>query len=520
MGEKIILVYFAIAFLIVGIGLGAAVPLKNTTFNGTMQIPTNPLAPSPPISCFAICAMSGKTCCNGACVNTQKDPKNCGKCGNDCGLLNWCINGKCVKPNIYTAKWKRCLGGSSDDEAFSIQPTSDGGYIMAGDTYSDDGDVSGHHLGYDAWVVKLDSCGNKQWQRSLGGSNEDVAEFVQQTSDGGYIMAGHVWSTDGDVVGNHGECDAWVVKLDPHGNIQWQKCLGGSDYDASDSIQQTSDGGFIVAGQTLSNDGVATGNHGEYDAWIVKLDPDGNIQWQKCLGGSRSDIARFIRQTVDGGYIMAGITGSDDGDVIGQHGHFGALDAWVVKLNSIGEIQWQRCLGGDNDDYALGIQQTSDGGYIMAGSTGSNDGDVAGHHGGLDIGAFDGWVVKLSPIGEIQWQRCLGGSNDDYAGSIQQTSDGGYVMAGMTNSYDGDVSGMGNRGAGDAWIVRLRSNGNILWQRTLGGSDNDYAMSVLERRDGGFIFAGSTKSKDGDVSGNHGDLDDAWVVTLDSNGNN
>ena len=227
--------------------------------------------------------------------------------------------------------------------------------------------------------------------------------------------------------------------------IEWQKCLGGTSEDIAYSIQQTSDGGFIVAGETLSNDGDVSGNHGGRDAWVVKLNSSGDIIWKKCLGGTDHDFAYSIQQTSDGGFIVAGLTGSNDGDVSGNHG---GSDAWVVKLNSSGNILWQKCLGGTDGDYANSIQQTSDGGFIVAGETESNDGDVSGNHGG-----FDSWVVKLNSSGNIEWQKCLGGTGWDWENSIQQTSDGGFIVAGYTNSNDGDVSG--NHGSKDYWVVKL-----------------------------------------------------------------
>jgi hypothetical protein len=281
------------------------------------------------------------------------------------------------------------LGGSSDEWASSIQQTFDGGYIVAGYTYSNDGDVSGNHGNRDGWVVKLDASGSLLWQKCLGGNSSDWARSIQQTSDGGYIVAGETHSNDGDVSGHHGNGDGWVVKLDASGNLLWQKCLGGSSYDSVSSIQQTSDGGYIVAGSTYSNDGDVSGNHGNDDSWVVKLDASGNLLWQKCLGGSNWDYAESIQQTSDGGYIVAGITFSNDGDVSGYHGEG---DGWIVKLDASGNLLWQKCLGGSYREWAYSIQQTSDGGYIVAGYTNSNDGDVSGNHGGED-----GWVVKLAP---------------------------------------------------------------------------------------------------------------------------
>jgi hypothetical protein len=187
--------------------------------------------------------------------------------------------------------------------------------------------------------VKLDASGNIQWQKCLGGSETDWAYSIQQTTDGGFVLAGFSFSNDGDVSGNHGGFDYWIAKLDAFGNIQWQKCLGGSYNDLATTIQQTTDGGFVVAGYTQSNDGDVSGNHYDNyvtdDYWIVKLDVSGNIQWQKCLGGSYTDRAYSIQQTADGGFVVAGFSLSYNGDVSGDHGQ---EDYWVVKLGSFNSV--------------------------------------------------------------------------------------------------------------------------------------------------------------------------------------
>lgn len=330
-------------------------------------------------------------------------------------------------------QWQNALGGTGNDFATAIQQTGDGGYIMAGSTSSNDGDVSGNHGEFDFWVVKLDASGALEWQKCLGGTGNDLAYAIQQTADGGYIIAGQTGSNDGDVSGNHGVDDVWVVKLNGAGAIQWQYALGGTGYDQAKAIQQTADGGYIMAGSTSSNDGDVSGHHGQADFWVVKLDGSGTLQWQKCLGGTGADQANAIQQTADGGYIVAGITLSNNGNVTGSQGLF---DAWMVKLDGFGTLQWQKACGGSSNDFAIHIQQAADGGYIMAGSTSSNDGDVSGHQ-----GLGDYWVVKLDVSGSIQWQKCLGGTDADQANAILQTADGGYIIAGQTGSNTGDVSG-------------------------------------------------------------------------------
>jgi len=401
-------------------------------------------------------------------------------------------------------QWQRSVGGTAQDNGNAIIQTSDGGYAMAGFTKSNNGDASGHHGLGDAWVVKISNTGTLQWQKCLGGTGEDQAFSIQQTADGGYITAGYTGSNNGDVHGYHGSRDAWVVKLDGTGTIQWQKCLGGSNYDEAYSVVQTNDGGYVVAGYTASNDGDASGLHGMYDAWVVKLSGTGSIQWQQCLGGTGQDWAYAIRQTADGGYVLAANTNSTDGDVSGNHGNW---DAWVLKLSATGALQWQKCLGGTAEEKAYAILQAADGGYAVAGYTESNNGDVSGYH-----GSRDAWVIKLNGTGTLQWQKCLGGTNFDEALSLLQTADGGYAMAGYSGSNDGDVSG--NHGSYDNWAVRLDGTGGLLWQKCFGGTGSDYAYAMQQTTGGGYIMAASTQSNNGDVSGNHGGWD-AWVTKLD-----
>lgn len=399
-------------------------------------------------------------------------------------------------------QWQKSLGGSYSDVAKSIQQTSDGGYIIAGESDSTNGDVTGNHGTSDFWIVKLSALGIIEWQKSLGGSYGDIANSIQQTSDGGYIVAGESSSINGDVTGNHGNADYWIVKLDSSGNIQWQKSLGGSNRDAANSVQQTSDGGYIVAGESNSTNGDVTGNHGNSDYWIVKLDPSGTIQWQKSLGGSLHDAANSIQQTSDGGYIVAGGASSSNGDVTHNNGND---DFWIVKLDSLGTIQWEKSLVGNLADTAQSIQQI-EGGYIVAGPSNSQNSEVP-----TTFGTSNYCIAKLGSNGNTLWQKHFGGSNNDYAYSTQQTPDGGYIVAGGAQSVDGDV--IGNHGNNDFWIVKLSSSGIIEWQKTLGGSAFDDAYSIKLTNDGGFIIAGITQSADGDVTGYHGN-GDAWIVKL------
>jgi hypothetical protein len=400
-------------------------------------------------------------------------------------------------------EWQKTFGGSSSDKAFCIQQTIDGGYIVAGTTSSIDGDVFGNHGGLDFWVLKLTDSGSIQWKKTFGGSDIETPFQIKQTSDGGYIVAGYTHSNNGDVSGNHGDYDTWVVKLNSAGAIQWQRCLGGSGWDEAWSVEQTSDGGYILAGRSSSTDGDVTINNGFLDYWVVKLSQDGEIQWQRSMGGSAEDLGFAIVQTNDGGYIVAGSSSSMDGNVTGNHGD---LDYWVVKLNFEGKIEWQKSLGGNSLDRANDIQLTRDGGFIVFGQSSSNNGDVTGNHGNTDF-----WVVKLNAYGDIVWQKSLGGSNDDYGRAIYQTEDNGFVMVGQSQSNDGDV--VGNDGGADLWLVKLSEFGDFEWQKSFGGTKAEIGHSVQQTSDGGFIMTGQAKSSNGDLTENQGS-DDFWVIKL------
>jgi hypothetical protein len=312
-------------------------------------------------------------------------------------------------------QWQKCFGGTGGDAALSIIETNDEArdLVFVGHTNSTDGDVTGWH--------GKDSNQNPIFRKN----------------------------------------DVWVVRMSSHGAMRWQKCFGGTDHDWGRTIIQTKEGGFAISGHTTSNDGDVIGNHGVTDLWLIKLSQAGDLQWQKCLGGSGEEVPHPwlvnnpLIQTSDGGYAMTCTTTSNDGDVSGLHTTDSTMhvDAWVVKCNSTGSVEWQKCLGGNygrdyGDDAGSSIIQNSKGDYIVAGFTGSNDGDVSGNHGNIDA-----WVVKLNKDGNIKWQHCYGGSGEDAIFSIIQATDEGYVFAGYTGSNDGDVTD--NQFPGGSWIVKL-----------------------------------------------------------------
>ena len=426
---------------------------------------------------------------------------------------------------INSPSLEKLYGGSHYDYVRNIQQTTDGGYIVAGSSFSSaNGDVTGtNHGNSDYWIIKLNVSGNIVWNKLVGGTGHDDAYDIQQTTDGGYIVAGYSTSSaSGDVTGtNHGATDFWVVKLDALGNIVWNKLLGGTWNEETYDVQQTTDGGYIVAGYSYSSaSGDVTGtNHGPFgsgDYWIVKLNASGNIVWNKLLGGSGHDVAYGIRQTTDGGYIIAGHSNSSNsGDVTGSN--HGGVDYWILKLDASGNIVWNKLLGGNVTDVGTDVQQTTDGGYIVAGySHSSANGDVTGSNHGLE----DYWIIKLDGLGNIVWNKLLGGTVAEIPSAIQQTTDGGYIIAGSSSSStSGDVTGTTN-GGDDYWIVKLDGSGSIVWNKLLGGIGIENATAIHQTTGGGYIVAGISNhsSASGDVTGTSHGNNDYWIIKLDGSG--
>ena len=440
------------------------------------------------INCDRYSTINGPDCddtvvlCTTNCNDYDSDEvSDCSEgCIGGCGEHATCENGNCQCIEGYINNdndWSngcetvqylfaKTFGGSGGEVTNSIIETGDGGFAVAGCTNSFGTGV------WSLWVLKLNNSGQVQWQKTYSGSESDKAFSIIETGDRGFAVAGY---TESFGAGNY---DYWVIKLDSSGQIQWQKTFGGSNYEEANSIIETGDGGFAIAGYTNS---FGAGNS---DIWVLKLDSNGQIQWQKIYGGSGNDESKSIIETGDGGFAVAGYTESFG---------VGNYDYWVIKLDSSGQIQWQKTFGGSYSDRANSIIETGDGGFAVVGGTTS-------FGTGSDI-----WVIKLDSNGQIQWQKIYGGSNYEEAFSIIEIGDGGFAVAGYTESF-----GAGNS---DIWVLRLDSNGQIQWQKSFGGSGDDYRISnIIETSDGGFAIAGVTPS-----FGAGGD--DIWILKLNSSGN-
>ena len=396
-------------------------------------------------------------------------------------------------------EWQKSYGGSNDDILLSCMQTADGGLVGVGHTISNDGQVTGSHGNTDCWVIKTDASGVLQWQRTLGGSSQDLGTSIVQTADSGYIISGSSSSSDGDLTLNYGTRDAWIIKLNASGGIEWQRSYGGSGLETATDIIQTADLNYVFVATANSSDFDVIGNHGLTDIWVVKLDATGTIINQKSLGGSGQELSTHIAMTTDGGYIISGNTSSTDGDVTNNTGQ---VNYWIIKLDSNLQIQWEKNYGNAvYDDTAVDIKQTSDGGYVV---TGEWQTDVATTHTG---------ILKLNSSGDIEWQTVIGGSVSDTGVSILQTSDGGYITANFAWSGSGDGDVDFNHGESDIWVVKLTGAGAIVWQRSLGSSGPDSVANISQAADGGYIISGSASADDGDVTENFGNKD-FWIVKL------
>ena len=343
-------------------------------------------------------------------------------------------------------QWQKTFGGTGGDYGYSVQPTTDGGYIITGGTESfgaGNGDV---------YLVKTDASGNNTWSKTFGGGSHDESYSVQQTADGGFIIGG---TTGSFGAGNE---DVYLIKTDASGNMTWSKTFGGTSYDYGRSVQQIADGGYIIAGYTESF-------AGNTDVYLIRTDASGNMTWQKTFGGTNSDYGFSVQPTADGGYIIAGYTGS-----FGS----GGPDVYLIKTDDSGNMTWQKTFGGAYYDFGFSVQPTADGGYIIAGYTES-----------FGAGNTDVYLIKTDASGNMNWQKTFGGTGNDDGNSVQPTADGGYIIAGHTVSFGGNT---------DVYLIRTDASGNMTWQKTFGGANTDYGYSVQPTADGGCIVAGTTDS--------------------------
>ena len=410
--------------------------------------------------------------------------------------------------------WNRLIGGNIHDQFYAVCRNAAGAFVGAGTTTSNNGDISGNHGSFDVWVAKFDVNGVLAWNKVFGGAGEEMASAIIQAPGGGYIVAGYTRSNDGDVTQQKGNGDVWVIKLDENGTKVWQKTYGGTGYDYASAVVATSDNGFLISGATESRDGDVTGQHSlpattTPDVWLIKIDGSGNIQWQKAYGGTGKDESTMLLQTADGGFLSVGSSDATttNGDVTPVHGANGFADFWVFKTDATGNLVWQKSYGGTSAEAARTALALTDG-YLIGGYAMSNDGQVTNFKGTMDT-----WVIKIDLTGNLVWQKTFGGSGWDYLNYLAPDGDG-FIFGASTTSNDGDVTG--NHGTYDAWVLKMDASGNKQWQKAFGGTgDDDPARYIYSLPNGSYLVSSSTQSNGtGDVpSGNHGNFD-VWIFNF------
>jgi hypothetical protein len=358
-----------------------------------------------------------------------------------------------------TELWGRTFGGEEMDRAYDFQQTLDGGLIMTGWTAS-------FGIGLrDVWLIKTDTNGTEQWNRTFGGRGYDQGWAVLQTPDGGYLIAGATESYGA------GGSDVWLMKTNSSGHELWNRTFGGPETDGAHAVVEALDGGYLVAGSTQSY------GSGGSDIWLMKIDSSGNEVWNKTFGGPYSDDAYSLQRTADNGYIIAGETASYGA---------GGSDVWLLKINASGHELWNRTFGGLNSDHSYSVHQTAGGGYIMAGYT-----DTYG------AGSTDMWLIKADEMGNEQWNRTFGGASFDLGYAVEETSDGHFILAGtITEWYDKNV-----------WLIATTPTGTEEWRKKVGGSSWDEVSAMHQTSDGSYLIAGATESYG---AGEY----DAWLVKI------
>ncbi|MDB0007091.1 hypothetical protein N9E30_03975 [Flavobacteriales bacterium] len=379
---------------------------------------------------------------------------------------------------LWGQGWEQTFGGEDEDYGNSVQQTTDGGYIITGYTYSFG------NGDIDVYLIKTDENGNEIWNKTFGGEYNDIGYSVQQTTDGGYIITGY--TQNDNMLEN---ANVYLIKTDENGNEQWSQTFDGIDGDCGYSVQQTTDGGYIIVGNTS-----ITYNLGYSYVYIIKTDENGNEQWSQTFGGEDCyNYGYSVQQTNDGGYIITGFTCS-----FGNGGY----DIYLIKTDENGNEVWNKTFGGEGSEFGYSVQQTTDGGYILVGNTNSLTITLEEYEVELV------YLIKTDGNGNEQWaQTFAGGFFSDYGNgySVQQTNDGGYIITGQT------TGGTFGTSTYDVYLIKTDENGNELWSQTLGGEGvDDLGRSVQQTTDGGYIIVGNTNNANGD---------DVYLIKTDGYGN-
>ncbi|HNW33356.1 MAG TPA: hypothetical protein PKM25_00350 [Candidatus Ozemobacteraceae bacterium] len=406
--------------------------------------------------------------------------------------------------------WQASVGSHADDVFHAVEPAPDGACIAVGFTTLPAADTRSDHGRRELLAVKFSADGKQIWRKSYGGREDDEACDLVVMPDGSSLVVGSTCSPQGDVSGYHGSHDLWALRLDNSGNIRWQNAYGGGDEDFGCGVVTAADGGFIITGASSSNDGDVTGNLGGSDAWMIRVDDSGALAWQKCFGGRGDDMAYSVIRGIDGGFVAVGrIERLPTAENVENQTN-GLGNVLAAKLDASGTLIWQADFGGWEEDIGYGIATAADSTYLITGLSRSYNTSAENH-----LGGDDAWVIDIDSTGHMLWNKVFGGWADDVLRSIRPTEDGNFICIGTTASANasGDASGLhGN--TSDMWLLAIDGMGSLLWQRCLGGRDTDAGYDAYDLADGSFraVGAGSPRGEQ-DIAGG-GTGQDAWILTV------
>lgn len=414
-------------------------------------------------------------------------------------------------PNINSSETKfvKTFGGSKNDVFQSIVKTTDGGYTILGYTQSNNFDITDKtNESFDFWLLKFSADDDLLWSKTFGGSDDDRGADIIATNDGGFALLGYSKSADNDVYQNEGAQDFWFIKITADGTISWQKTFGFSGADVGTTLVQTSDNGYLITGVLDVSASNRQGNsktaqkHAGGDVWALKLDNSGTLEWSRFFGGSFTDTPFGVVETADNNYIIVASSDSEDFNISNNKGTY---DFWVLKISNDGNLLWEKSFGGTKIDEPRGITNTNDGNFIIVGDTRSQDKDVRANNGGADL-----WMLKISSGGNLIWEKTYGGSNFDVARSISKTQDNGFIISGNSRSSNLDFT---NQGQSDAWILKVDNSGNKVWQKFVGGSQNEFLFDAIQLNNQTIIAVGESSSSDNQIPDNKG-FSDGLVIKI------
>lgn len=383
---------------------------------------------------------------------------------------------------IAQVEWSRCLGGSGHEHFNEIIQLKDGNLISVGDKSPNCGNYN-TDIEQEAWIIKLKPNGDTIWSKTFGGNNQDRIHGVIQLNDCSILACGFSYSTDGDILTNRGKSDAWLIKLDLYGNLLWSKTYGGSESEWINSIFQDINNDIFLIGTTFSNDNDIDNYKGSGDIWLLKLDSFGEIIFSKCFGGSQSDMGGSIIEAGANNLLIGGSTKSLNGDALNNHGSSDFLTIKVDKL--LGDTVWSNCYGGSQDEYFEKdlMLKVNDNLFVLAGTSFSNNFNMTNNYGNADY-AF----LKIDSVGNLISSNNYGGSNNDYVTSMIITPDSNLILLGQSESLDNDIHD--HIGGSDYWLIKINQDGDTLFSKSFGTTGGDYARTVINTFDFGYILGG------------------------------